>query len=98
MAACHLLTYIEQQAIVALLGDGDGALEDMTFTNLALTAFCGGDIDNLFLTSTILFLQGHALICGVEFRHAIVVPQDAIAFARQKHRDGYLCVHLGKAS
>ena len=74
MAACHLLTYIEQQAIVALLGDGDGALEDMTFTNLALTAFCGGDIDNLFLTNASLFLEGHALISWVEFCHAIVIP------------------------
>ena len=74
MASCHLLTYIEQQGIVTFFSDGDGAFEDMTLTHLALTAFCGGDIDNLFFTSARLFLQGHALICWVELRHTIVVP------------------------
>ena len=37
MTACHLLSYIEQQCIVASFSDVEGSFEDMTLAHLATT-------------------------------------------------------------
>ena len=47
VATGHLLTDVEQQGIVARLGNGDGALEDMTLADFLPATLGSRHIDNL---------------------------------------------------
>ena len=47
MATGHLLTHIEQQGIVALLGNLQLGTEDVTLSHLLLSTLGSGDVDYL---------------------------------------------------
>ena len=93
---CHLLTYVEQQRIVAAFSDVERGVEDMAFAYLTLAAFRRCHVHHLLLPFALALCQPHALVRGVELRQAVVVPKNSIAFARHQHRDGDLGVHLGE--
>ena len=66
----------------------------MALTYLALASFRRGDIDDFLCTGTVTLDKLGILAAGVELRHSVVIPEDAIAFARDEHGDGDLGVHL----
>ena len=98
MAAGHLLADVEQQGVVAGSCNVDGSLVDIATAHLLAAALGGGDVDDL--TGTLAFTprQLDAAVAGVEVDKAIVVPQHAIALARQEHRQTDLGVDLRQAA
>ena len=98
MAACHLLTHIEQQGVVACFGDVDLCFEDMPLADFLLATLGRGDIDLLALAFTSTLRQLYTFFTGVELCQSVVVPQNAIALAGDQHGDGYLGVHLGETT
>ena len=98
MAASHLLTHIEQQGIVACIGDVDGGFKDMTLAHFALAAFRRGDIYHFLFSLALALGEAHALTTGVELRQSVVVPKDTIALAGYEHGDGDLRVYLGETA
>ena len=94
MAACHLLSHVEQQRVVAGLVYLDVGGEDMTLAHLTLAAFGRGDVHHLLLTLALALHQFHLLAAGVVVHQAVVVPQQSVALARQNHGQRNLRVHL----
>ena len=98
MATCHLLAYIEQQGIVTTLCNLDGGLKNMTLAYFFFAAFRRGDVYYFLCAVAIALLEAHTLTTGVELSHSVVIPENTIALAGDKHRDGDLRVDLGKTA
>ena len=98
VTAGHLLPHVEEQGVVARLGNSDGGLEDVVLTHLAAAALGSGDIHFLAGAGVALLFQLHTLAGGVEVGEAVVVPQQSVALARKEHGDADLGVHLREAA
>ena len=98
VATCHLLPNVEQQRIVASLGDIDGCLEDMSLTHFTPPAAGRGDVHHFTLPCPIALHEAHAVAAGIELRQSVVVPQDAVALTRDEHGQRNLRVHLRQPS
>ena len=98
VAARHLLAHVQHQGVVALLANGEHALKAVVLPHLLLAALGRGHADGLPLAAACLSGQRHLAVAGVEVGQSVVVPQHAVALARDEHRDGYLRVHLRKTS
>ena len=68
--------------------------------HLPLVALCRRHVDGLLAVSCWLLVldKCHAFAAGVILRHTVVVPQHAIALARQHHRQRNLCVDLSQTA
>ena len=98
VATGHHLSYVEQKGIVTSLGNVDGGLEDVAFSPLTPTALSSGDVHLLTLAGLVALDEGDTLAARVEIGEAIVIPQDAVAFAGDEHRQADLRVHLCQAA
>ena len=97
MAAGHLLPDVEQQGVVALLGNVDGGFKEVVLAHLPFSALRRGDVDHLGgLRIGIggLRLETDTLTARVEVYKTVVVPQHAVTLARQQHGQAYLSVDL----
>ena len=98
MTTGHLLTDIQQQAVIARLSNIDGCLEDVTLADFALATLGRSDIHHLAGSLALTFLQANSLTAGVKLRQSVVVPQNAIAFTRDEHGQRNLGVYLCQAT
>ena len=95
VAASHLLTDVKQQGVVASFLDVNSCLEEVSATHLATVSLCGGNVDDLGGTgSRLAGCHRHTLAARVELHKAVVIPQHAVALAREEHGQADLCVHL----
>ena len=79
--AGHLLAYVQQQPVVTGLRNNHLCLEKMALAHFSSAAFRCGDVHRFTGTSTFLPDEWKTVAAGVEFRQAVVVPQNAIALA-----------------
>ena len=84
MSTRHLLTDIQQQAIVARLLNIYSRLEDVTLANLPLVAFGRCHVDNIRLLPSPIFTltEFNTLVAWIKLRQSVVVPQDTVSLAR----------------
>ena len=94
MAASHFLAHIQQQRIVTSLGNVECSLIDITLAHLLAPALGRGDVHHLAAACTFALDQFDAMAAGVEIDKSVVVPQHAVALARQQHGQTYLSVDL----
>ena len=76
VAASHLLSYVEEQGIVALFLDGERRPVDILFTDLLSATLRGGDIDDLSVCRPLVLLTSESHTCRtrVKLRESIVIP------------------------
>ena len=94
MPASHLLPYVEQQRVVAPLGNIERSLKEVALAHFLLASLGRSDVDHLAAARTFTLVKGDVLVGRIKLRQAIVVPQQTIALARQEHGNGNLRVHL----
>ena len=70
----------------------------MALAHFLLIAFRTRHVDFFRLSLSFRLLQTDALAAGIKLRQSVVVPQDAVALARDEHGDGNLGVHLGETT
>ena len=98
MTARHLLSHVEQQGIVAFLGNVDGGGEDVALAHLLLSTFRRSHVHHFRLAAARLPFQSHAVLARVQLRQSVVVPQQTPSLAREHHGNRYLRVHLRQPS
>ena len=98
MTARHGLPHIEQQRIVALLGDVEGSREGITLSHLPFAPFRRGNIHHFARSLAFAAQQGHGMVGWIPLHQTVVVPKQSIAFVRQHHGHADLRVHLCEPS
>ena len=70
----------------------------MTLAHFFLAAFRRGDVYYFLCAFALALLEAHTLTTGVELSHSVVIPENTIALAGDKHRDGDLRVDLSETA
>ena len=98
VTTCHLLTYIEQERIVTRFCHIDGSCKLVAASHLLLATLGGSHVHHFCAAYTATLRHLHLRIHRIEISESVVVPQNAIATARQHHGNRNLRVHLRKSS
>ena len=94
----HLLPHIEQERIVTCFSHIDGRCKLVASSHLLFATFSGSHIHHFCATYIATLRHLHLRVHRIEISESVVVPQDAIATARQHHGDSDLSVHLCESS
>ena len=94
MPPCHLLSHVQQQRIVTLLGNVYRGCKTVLTPYLLTVSFRRRHVDCFGNALFGRFLQHDTIQTGIQQRHSVVIPQQSVALTGDQHRNTRLRVHL----